>query len=447
MTRHRSIRQIAIGLLVLPLSVLPFLAYLSWTPEGRLVRDRALVAVNPPVLPKVSKADIARGAVPAYEGAVMVLAYHGIGSASDGEGGFVLSPERFGEHLVALRAAGLQTVTAPQVATAFAGGAPLPPRAVMITFDDGRADAMMFADPLLEQAGMKATMFVITGAADDPGLYYAGWDRLEEAAASGRWDLQSHTDGMHDSQSVGGRDLPLMTSVKKGESLGAFRGRVDRDLTKANRELAKHTGADPVALAYPFGAYGVDRRNNPNVRETLRGVVAKRHQLAFQQDEQTRMTLATPFDDRTALRRLEVGDWTAAQLMRRVAGTAARTGAALAQREAELQAQLRQGGVIPSGLVESPVQPPPAQIASPSRRSVPAGPSAGSQPSVTAPPTPAPSGPNTPTPPPESPTTTTSRRPTTTTPPREPTQPTPTSAPAPPGKSGDPHGNGKNNDN
>ena len=67
----------------------------------------------------------------------------------------------------------------------------------MITFDDGRADALMFADPLLEQAGMKATMFVISSATDRPNLYYAGWDRIEKAARSGRWDIQAHTHDSH----------------------------------------------------------------------------------------------------------------------------------------------------------------------------------------------------------------------------------------------------------
>jgi peptidoglycan/xylan/chitin deacetylase (PgdA/CDA1 family) len=455
MTNSRRFRQVVIGLLALPLSILPFLAYLTWTPEGRLVRDRALVAVNPPVLPSATGAQIARGDVPAYEGAVMVLAYHGLGSASDAEGGFVLSPDRFGEHLVALRAAGMTTVTAAQVADAFLGGNPLPPKALMITFDDGRADAMMFADPLLEQAGMKATMFVITGAAENPGLYYAGWDRLEKAAASGRWDLQSHTDALHDLQKVDGRELPLMTSLKKGESLGRFRTRIDRDLTRADRALTKHAGVKPVALAYPFGAYGADRRNNAGVRNALSGVVSRHQQLGFQQDDQQHMTLATPYDDRSALRRLEVGDWTAPQLMRRIASAAARTSKALDARTTQLQADVALGQPIPSGLVESPVTPPAPVIvprtarSSATSRSA-AGPSPATQSAAPATPvTSPPSGGSTPTPTPTSPPQTTpTTRPPRSTPPTT-SAPPPTSPPATsaPGKSGDPHGNGKNNNN
>ncbi len=201
-TAHRApppLRQLVAGLVALPLSALPFVAYTTFTPEGRLVRDRALVALSPPSLPRldaVHRAAVRRHA-PRYHGGVMVLAYHGIGSASDGEGGFVVSPGRFGEHLAAMKEAGLRAVTATQVADAFREGRPLPPNAVMITFDDGRADAMMFADPLLEQAGMPATMFVISGAASRPGVYYASWDRVDGYAESGRWDIQSHTAESH----------------------------------------------------------------------------------------------------------------------------------------------------------------------------------------------------------------------------------------------------------
>ena len=321
---HRSIRQLVIGLVALPLSLLPFAAYFTMTPEGRLIRDRVLVAVNPPTLPSVSDVDVARGIVPAYEGAVMVLAYHGIGATADGEGGFVVSPARFGEHLVALRRAGMHTVTAGEVADAFSGGRPLPPRALMLTFDDGRNDAMMFADPLLEEAGMKATMFVVASKAESPGLYYAGWGRLEEAARSGRWDLQSHTFDQHRVRRVDGQTLPALTSLADDESIGEYRHRIRDDLTRASRAIAERSGARPVAIAYPFGAYGADRVNDARIPSVLREEVGRRYQLGFQQDDQQTIPLATAFDERTSLRRLEVGDWSAEALMRRIAASAAR---------------------------------------------------------------------------------------------------------------------------
>lgn len=309
------------GLVALPLSVLPFVGYLNLTPEGRLVRDRALVAMWPPALPTLSASQVsaAAEAAPSYEGSVMALAYHGIGSASDAEGGFVISPGRFAEHLATLKAAGMRSVTGAQVASAFTGGPALPDKAVMISFDDGRTDAMMFADPLLADAHMSATMFVITGAAEEPGIYYASWDKLEAYARSGRWDLQAHTAHLHrEAEVTGGGSLPALTSLRPGESLAQYRARVRDDLGQASGAIARHTGRRPVAFAYPFGAYGADRTNHAGIRRVLNEEVKRRYSVAFHQDEQGTIPLLTGDEDLLGLRRLEVQDWSGMELLKRI---------------------------------------------------------------------------------------------------------------------------------
>lgn len=331
MTRHRSAqparRDLLIGLLAVGLSALPLAAYASWTPEGRLIRDRASFTLDPPELTAPSQAAAARlrQLSPAYENAVMPLVYHGIGSGTDGEGDFAISPDRFAEHLASLRAAGMQFVTAAQVAAAFAGGPPLPPNAVLITFDDGRTDALMWATPLLEAAKAKATMFVIADSAAAGGAYYAPWDDLEEVDHV--WDIQSHTAALHVEQEVGnGPSLPALTSRAEGESLDDYRRRVKADLDRADAAVDRHTGRAPVAFAYPFGAYGGDERtNDTRLRLALAEELQGRYQLAFHQDGQDGIRLALPTGDRLGVRRLEVGDWTGAELVRRIAACARRT--------------------------------------------------------------------------------------------------------------------------
>ncbi|HEX2046388.1 MAG TPA: polysaccharide deacetylase family protein [Acidimicrobiales bacterium] len=316
-----SVRQLVVGLLALPLTVLPFVAYANLTPEGRLVRDRAIVALSPPKLPRLTPQQraAALAAAPRYEGAVMAVAYHGIGSATDGEGGFVVSAKRFGEHLATLRAAGMNAVTAAQVADAFTGGAPLPPNAVMLSFDDGRADAMMWADPLLRQAGMSATMFLISGAASEPGIYYASWDRIESYARSGRWDIQSHTAGSHrEHEADGGESLPMLTSLAPDETPEAFRARIGDDMARASAAIEAHVGRAPVAFAYPFGAYGADRSNDPAVAQIVREEVGRRYAVAFQQDDQETVPLLTADQDLLRLRRVEVENWSGVDLLHRI---------------------------------------------------------------------------------------------------------------------------------
>jgi peptidoglycan/xylan/chitin deacetylase (PgdA/CDA1 family) len=315
----RPLRSLLLGLLLLPLSMLPFAAYGRWTPEGRFLTDRISARLDPPHLPVLDEAQRARARAdaPRYDGAVMPLVYHGLGSSTEGEGGrFSISPERFAEQLAVLRAAGMQFVTAREVAAAFDGGPPLPERAVMITFDDGRADALLWATPILKEAGAVATMFVIADQASDPNTYYAGWDALE---GSGVWDLESHTADLHHLVALDGRDLPALTTRGEHETMGDWRRRVDADLDRVDGELERETGRPPVGFADPYGAWGGDdRTNDPAIAPALQEILADHYRLGFHQDGQDEMTLSDPTTPRLGLRRLEVGEWTGIELLHRI---------------------------------------------------------------------------------------------------------------------------------
>ena len=69
----------------------------------------------------------------------------------------------------------------------------LPERAVAISFDDGYLDTLQCAAPILERAGMAATVFATTRWLDEPGEYW--WDVLErtllEAATPSRLTLDA----------------------------------------------------------------------------------------------------------------------------------------------------------------------------------------------------------------------------------------------------------------
>lgn len=322
---RRDVRSFIVGALFLPLSAVPFGVYATQTPEGRLLVDRATATVAPPTLPSLSPSERSRirAGAPAYDDAVAVLVYHGIGSGTSGEGAYRLTPKRFAEQLVALRAAGLVPVTMQEVAEARERRRALPANAVALTFDDGRTDAMLFADRLLEAAGWRATMYVITGRAEDgTSPYYVGWDQLTDYHRSGRWDLQSHTDDLHRLTADG---LPALTALEDGEDLEEFRARIRRDLARAAASVEAHTGTAPATFAYPFGAHGAERTNDPAIAAIVAEEVGRRHSLAVHQDGQDDPRLVTDCERPLQLRRLEVGDWSGLELLERIAQAAART--------------------------------------------------------------------------------------------------------------------------
>ena len=91
--------------------------------------------------------------------ALPVLMYHHFDETS--KDGTVVTPGRFREQMTALREAGYQAVTVPQVIGYVREGTPLPEKPVLITMDDGYGSNLTVAAPILEETGMRATIFTI----------------------------------------------------------------------------------------------------------------------------------------------------------------------------------------------------------------------------------------------------------------------------------------------
>ena len=73
----------------------------------------------------------------------------------------VITPERFEEHLAALKDAGFNAITLHQLAAYVEKGEELPDNPVVITFDDGYSSNYELAYPLLKKYDMAATINVI----------------------------------------------------------------------------------------------------------------------------------------------------------------------------------------------------------------------------------------------------------------------------------------------
>ena len=127
-----------------------------------------------------------------------------------------MEPQGFEQDLLFLKENGYRTVTCDELARHLTGEAPLPPRSVMLTIDDGRASVWRYAVPLLERHGMKAVVFLIPAFVRDAdgvrprlfeglsmeaapiadGLDLDGlmtWPEIEASHRSGVIDFQSHT--------------------------------------------------------------------------------------------------------------------------------------------------------------------------------------------------------------------------------------------------------------
>ncbi len=190
-----------------------------------------------------------------------VLMYHHF--ADEAKEGTVVTPVRFREQMDALKEAGYQAVTIPQVIDYVENGAPLPARPILITMDDGYGSNLDTAAPILEETGMCATVFAIGINEGEEYYPHSGepmWQErfaFEKAAPwveKGVIDVQSHTFDMHQLASYGysGRDGVLRL---EGESDEDYRQALLSDMEAFRQRRGNRVATELLALAYPFGYY------------------------------------------------------------------------------------------------------------------------------------------------------------------------------------------------
>ena len=179
---------------------------------------------------------------PMHTDGLRVLLYHKVNDA-DGNPGSVPTA-LFAEHMALLESEGYRPVTLDDVLAHLVRGAPLPPQATLITFDDGYLDNLLGAAPVLQRHGFPAVLFVSVGrvGSDTPFPHdeRAGvlnpaldWDDIAEIERLGV-RVESH----------GVNHVPLATLADDA---------AERQLTESKRILEERLGRRIRAYAYVKG--------------------------------------------------------------------------------------------------------------------------------------------------------------------------------------------------
>ncbi len=137
----------------------------------------------------------------------------------------------FADQLSWLADNGYATITVAELYNAFEYDLPLPPRPVILVFDDSYSDAYEYAFPMLLGRGFGATVAAITGAMDQPG--YLTWEQAAQMSASGV-EFVSHT-ATH-------ANLAALT-----------RDQAQAELADSRRALEEKLGRPSQFFVYPYG--------------------------------------------------------------------------------------------------------------------------------------------------------------------------------------------------
>ncbi len=159
---------------------------------------------------------------------VPVMVYHHIGAPSR----YFTASGDFTAEMDWLKQNGYHTVTISQLFEAMFGGRKLPDKPVALTFDDANADQAI-AFPILQDRGMVATYFIITGHSALTN------DQLVNLIRTGN-DVQSHT-----------VTHPFLTRMSDGQ--------LAYEMQQSKADLEARVGWPVRYICYPYG------ESNPRV--------------------------------------------------------------------------------------------------------------------------------------------------------------------------------------
>ena len=173
-----------------------------------------------------------------------ILLYHHVGPKPTlAHPELTLSPERFESQVRWLAARGYTGIGPTDWLRWLREGKPLPPKPILLTFDDGYADLAEHAFPILRRYGFSGVVFIITSKVGGT----VAWDEphrsesyaLLTASQIRDWASAGIEFGAHT------RTHPNLTTLSPAECREEVVGSRD--------DLERITGTTPAAFAYPFG--------------------------------------------------------------------------------------------------------------------------------------------------------------------------------------------------
>ena len=143
-------------------------------PPVRIFHPQGLNSRYRRITGRISSA--ARAARMGFRPRAVILIYHRIASSASDPLLLCVAPENFSDHLKILQR-DYQPIALAELAEACAANR-IPDRAVAVTFDDGYADNLRAAAPILERCRQQATVFVTGACLEGKPLFYDELERI-----------------------------------------------------------------------------------------------------------------------------------------------------------------------------------------------------------------------------------------------------------------------------
>lgn len=174
-----------------------------------------------------------------------VIMYHSV--VKEGNlGEYVVSADILEKDIKWLKEHNYEPVFVEDVITYVKGDGVLPPKPVMITFDDGMKNNMDTAFEVMKKYDAKG-VYSVVGSYCDGGDPYMSWDELKEFSQEALVEIQHHSYSFHE---LGQRKGSMRMA---GEGFCEYVTEFASDTSKMNNALAENADIKTSCYTYPFG--------------------------------------------------------------------------------------------------------------------------------------------------------------------------------------------------
>ena len=175
-----------------------------------------------------------------------------------------------------LKRDGWTVISTADIDAAHKGARPLPPKAILLTFDDGYASFYNRVYPLLLAYRYPAVVTLVGdwmerppgsvvdyGGTPVPREKFLSWDQVRRMRSSGLVEVASHSYALHvavpinpqGNTGAAGRSWVYDPPSGKRETEAEYRARIRADLKRSRDIIERETGQAPHVLGWPFGRF------------------------------------------------------------------------------------------------------------------------------------------------------------------------------------------------
>lgn len=186
-----------------------------------------------------------------------IIMYHSVMQEPSRLGRYVISPKEFESDVQYLQTHGYTTVNMTDVIAYVKDGKPLPPKPIILSFDDGYYNNYLYIFPLIQKYKAKIIISPIGyytdkfSETDDNHAAYSHvtWKQLKEMKDSGLVEVQNHTYNLHAS-----KGKRMGAGRMRGETTEHYSKLLNDDVGLMQNKIKEHLDYTPSTFVYPFGA-------------------------------------------------------------------------------------------------------------------------------------------------------------------------------------------------